>query len=117
MTLASFMDEIVWAKRYTTYPVVDDGRAVGLLPFQCVAQVPRAEWDDRLVRECMLELGKVPVLGEDEQLVDAVARLTEDGVRRGLVLDGDRLVGLLSVTDVARALEVGGPLRRRRTAA
>ena len=92
--------------------MVDDGRAVGLLPFRCVAQVPRAEWDERRVRDCMLPLERVPVLGEDEALLVAIQKLTEDGVHRGLVLDGDRLAGLLSITDLTRALEVGGPRRR-----
>jgi CBS domain-containing protein len=32
-------------------------------------------------------------------------------VNRTFVLDDGRLVGLLSITDLARALEVGGPRR------
>jgi Zn-dependent protease/CBS domain-containing protein len=114
LPLGRFMDEVVWTRRYTTYPVVDDGRAVGLLPFRKVAEVPRSEWDGHTVNERMLPREQVPVLAEDEELVDAFAELSESEVGRGLVLDGDRLVGILSVTDLARALEVGGLRRRRR---
>src|SRR5919109_347059 len=51
ITLGRFMDDVVWQRRHTTYPVVEDGRALGLLPFRCVAEVPRGEWDERLVRD------------------------------------------------------------------
>jgi CBS domain-containing protein len=115
MTLGEFMDRVAWSGRYTTYPVVEDGRTVGLLPFRCVAEVPRSEWDERRVRECMLGRDSVPVLDEDTQLVDALGVLSEADVHRGLVLEGDRLVGFLSISDLARALEVGG-IRRRRAA-
>jgi Zn-dependent protease len=112
LTLGEFMDEVVWRIRYTSYPVVENGRAVGLLPFRAVAEVPRAEWDARRVRERMLPRSEAPTFREDEELVDALEELSETQLNRGLVLDGDRLAGLLSITDVARALEVGG-LRRR----
>jgi Zn-dependent protease/CBS domain-containing protein len=111
MSLGEFMDDIVWTKRYTTYPVTENGRAVGLLPFRCVAQIPRGEWDERSVRDCMLSRAEVPVFEEDDDLVEAVGELAE-GPGRGLVLDGDRLIGFLSRTDLARALETGA-LRRR----
>jgi Zn-dependent protease/CBS domain-containing protein len=113
MTLGRFMDEVVWTRRYTTYPVLENGRAVGLLPFRRVAAVPRAEWDRHLVRDHMLPLDLVPTLSGDEELVEALALLS-DGVGRGLVLEDGRPIGLLSVTDVARALEVGGPRRQPR---
>ena len=105
-TLGRFMDEIVWMRRHTTYPVVEDGRAVGLLPFRCVAAVPRAEWDSRRVRDCMLGLDDVPVLTPDLDLIDAAAELSETDLGRALVVDGGRLAGLLSVSDVARAFEL-----------
>jgi Zn-dependent protease/CBS domain-containing protein len=111
-TLGEFMDRLVWRENHTTYPVVEDGRAVGLLPFRRVAAVPRAEWDARRVRDCMLPIGDVPVLAPEDELVEAAGDLQESDVRRGLVLDGERLVGLLSLTDVARAFELRRRLRR-----
>jgi Zn-dependent protease len=116
LSLGRFMDEVVWPHRHTAYPVVDDGRAVGLLPFRSVAEVPRGEWDGRSVRDAMLSLDDVPALAEDDDLVDALAKLGSSDVRRGLVLDDGSLAGLLSITDLSRALEVGGPRRRLRRA-
>jgi CBS domain-containing protein len=95
----------VWQRRYTTYPVVENGRPVGLLPFRCVAQIPRTEWDVRTVRDCMLELDEVPILREDEAAIDALEKVGSSEVNRALVVDGERLVGLLSITDLSRALE------------
>jgi Zn-dependent protease len=112
VTLGRFMDEIVWNRRFTTYPVVEDGRPVGLLPFRCVAQVPRAEWDEKRVRDCMLPLDEVPVLEPVDDAIDALAELSQDDLGRGLVVENGRLVGLLSITDLARALEA--PPRRPR---
>jgi Zn-dependent protease len=115
LSLGELVDAVVWQRRYTTYPVVEDGRVIGLLPFRCVAEVPRAEWDSRTVRDCMIPRERVPVLDPDEELVDALADLTETDVNRAVVVEDGRLVGFLSVTDLVRALEVGG-LRRRRGA-
>jgi Zn-dependent protease/CBS domain-containing protein len=112
-TLGDFIDGVAWNERHTTYPVTDDGRAVGLLPFRRVARVPRAEWDTMRVRDCMIARDDVPVVHEDDDLAEALAELGEPGVNRALVVDGDRLAGLLSITDVARALEIGRPRRRR----
>ena len=106
-TIGSVMDDVVWTHRYTTYPVVEDGRVVGLVPYRRIAQVPRAEWDERRVRDCMLPLDEVPRLRADTPLEEAMMELG-DGVGRGVVLDDGRLVGLLSVSDLIRALQVGG---------
>ncbi len=113
LTLGEFVDQVVWTRRYTTYPVTENGTAIGLLPFHRVAEVPRAEWAARRVRDCMIPRAEVPVVAEDDDLMEAAAELSENTVNRALVLDGDRLVGLLSVTDVARALEMRGAGGRR----
>jgi Zn-dependent protease len=111
-TVGEVVDGTVWQRRHTTYPVVEDDRAVGLLPFRSVAGVPRARWDTARVRDCMLPVSAVPVVSEADEVTDVLPRLAESGVNRALVLDGDRLRGLLSITDVAHALEIGGPRRR-----
>jgi Zn-dependent protease/CBS domain-containing protein len=106
MTLGRFIDEVAWSRRYTTYPVVEDGQPLGLLAFRCVAEVPRSEWENRLVRECMIHADRVPTFQADEAALDALATLSAGDVHRGLVVDDNRLAGLISITDLARALEL-----------
>jgi Zn-dependent protease len=106
-TIGRIMDDVVWSHRFTTYPVLDGGRPVGLLTFASVAAVPRTDWDTRRVRDTMIPLDQVPLLTEDEKAVDALAELATPSANRGLVVDNGHLAGLLSITDLARALEVG----------
>jgi Zn-dependent protease/CBS domain-containing protein len=105
LTVGRFVDEVVWPRRFTTYPVVQDGRVLGLLPFRCVAEIPRTEWGSRTVRDCMLPLEDVPVVGPDDAALDALEQVGASEVNRALVVEAGRLVGLLSVTDLAWALE------------
>jgi Zn-dependent protease len=106
-TIGRFMDDVASSHRFTTYPVLEGGRPVGLLAFASVAAVPRSEWDTRRVRDTMISLDQVPLLTEDETAVDALAALSAPTANRGLVVDNGDLAGLLSITDLARALEVG----------
>jgi Zn-dependent protease/predicted transcriptional regulator len=112
LPLGLFMDQVAWARRYTTYPVVENDRPVGLLAFRSLAEVPRSEWDSRTVRDCMISLDRLPALSEEQTAVDALVELQESEINRGLVLDGERLAGLVSITDLARALEVRPASRR-----
>ncbi len=106
-TLAEFVDEIASRYHYTTYPVIDEGRVVGLLPLAAVVRRPHAEWPALRIRDCMLPIADVPSVGEDERLIDALAVLNPARLGRALVRRGNLVVGLLSITDV-------GPLTRTR---
>jgi len=111
LTLGQFMDDVVRQRRHTTYPFVDGDRVVRILPFRRVAEIPRNQWDVRHVRDCMLPPGDVPNLTEDERAVDVLGALAGTELERALVIDDGRLAGVLSVRDLARALQ---PSPRRR---
>jgi CBS domain-containing protein len=82
-------------------------KATSFLAFASIAAVPRSEWDTRRVRDTMISLDEVPLLTADEKAVDALAEPSAPMANRGLVVDNGQLAGLLSITDLARALEVG----------
>jgi len=111
LSLGQFMDDVAWSQRYTTYPVLEQGRPIGLLAFRSVAAVPRDEWNARRVRDAIIPGDKVPLFHEDDPAIDALSKLSTSDVNRGLVVDDGRLAGFLSITDLARALEVGRPAR------
>jgi CBS domain-containing protein len=57
--------------------------------------------------------GQAVTAGLDEDVADVVARLAERGQDHALVLDGGQVVGLFTLQDLGRAVELG----RRRHAA
>jgi Zn-dependent protease/CBS domain-containing protein len=105
LTLSAFFDEIVWSQRHTTYPVFDGERVVGLLPFGRVAGVPRAKWDATRIEQAMVPLSDVVMLKEQTPLGEAIGMLAGSDLQRGLVIEGERLVGLVSVSDIARIFQ------------
>lgn len=110
-TLGEFMDETAGATRHTVYPVLAGDDVVGLLPLSSVAGTPRSEWDLRPVADCMLPVAAVPVVREDTLAFDALTELSGGRIHRALVLDDGRLLGFVSVSDIARFLGAGRPER------
>lgn len=113
-TLSVFMDDVAHVHRFTTYPVVEDGHPVGLLPFARVAAAPRAGWDEHRVRDCMIRLEDAPAVHAESPLLDALQEMQAHGVDRALVLDRGELAGLLSVTDVGRVVSESAANARNR---
>ena len=89
---------------HDAYAVLDDDRPVGIIPTACLGEIPREEWTRRTVADCMVGRANVPALTAEASLDDAMEALRRSPVRRVLVVEGDRLVGLLSLDDVARTL-------------
>jgi hypothetical protein len=69
------------------------------------------------VADAMIPAGEAPVLGADRPLGDALTELAESPVGRALVCPGDRLDGMVWITDVARVLDVLSGTGRARPAA
>jgi Zn-dependent protease/CBS domain-containing protein len=113
-TLGQLMDDVVTHGPHSTYPVIENGAAVGLLPLDRIARVPRGAWDGHLVRECMLARRDVTTLQERDRLLDALALLARGDERPALVFSGPRFVGVLALGDVAGALDDAASAQRLR---
>ena len=107
LPLDRFVEQTVWDHRHEAYPVESDGRIVGLLELRRLAEVARDDWPATRVADLMTPLERVPELREDQDVMEAVAVLRAANSAHGLVLDGPRLLGLLSLSDIARALNAG----------
>jgi len=102
--LEQLVDAMTPEVEHATYPVVDGSQAVGLLPLARIVEAPRAQWEGKRVADFALPLASITVLRPETPLGEAAAALGNGTVGRALVLDGGRLVGLLSITDVVRAM-------------
>ncbi len=106
-SLAVVAAQLHGTSRHTSYPVVDDGVVVGLFPLRAFIDTAPSDWGLRTVRQSMIPADRVPVFAGSMPVVEAAGALTAAPVGRGLVFEQGELVGILSLTDVARALAMG----------
>ncbi|WP_254545471.1 site-2 protease family protein [Halomarina pelagica] len=102
-SVATLIDRM-FRERHTGYPVMRDGRVVGLVTLEDAKAVNEVERDAYRVEEVMST--DLITIGPDDDAMTALTRMQESGVGRLLVMDGDELVGLVSRTDLMTALTI-----------
>jgi Zn-dependent protease len=116
LPLQELVDDHFLQKRHHAFPVVAQVRPVGLVTLQHVKQVPRHEWPGKRVRDVMTKAEGITVSPWDS-VSRVMEVMQEAGERRVLVVRDDRLVGLISASDVAAWLQHEEELAALRTAA
>jgi Zn-dependent protease/CBS domain-containing protein len=105
-TLAEFNQGVFTRSRHAAYPVVDEGRLVGLLGFRDLTRVSPARWGEERVDRHMRTFDRALVMAPGDDLGAAAMDLSQDDIGRALVVEDGRLAGLLSMTDVSRLIEL-----------
>lgn len=91
---------------YGGFPVVENGKAIGLICLANVKDVPEGERPNKKVSDAMLRLDPSLQIQPSDSLVDALKRMTETGIGRLLVMRGDHFVGMITKSGLIRFLEI-----------
>jgi Zn-dependent protease/predicted transcriptional regulator len=103
---ADIMDHFFWKHHVSSFPVVDGDRVVGIIGLDQVKALPPETRPTTRARDFMHPLSDALTVAPADSLWQALEKLTRNGLGRVAVLDGVRLVGYLSVKDVAHVLAV-----------
>jgi Zn-dependent protease/CBS domain-containing protein len=112
MPVGTTVDALVrafWTHHFTSFPVVEDGRVVGLVTVHQLHRVPQGEWATRTVQDVMTPVSDAFVVRPGDTLLHALEKVTRNGLGRVAVLDdGGRLAGYLSLKDITHVLALQG---------
>jgi Zn-dependent protease/CBS domain-containing protein len=106
MSVADFLGDFLLTHRHTAFPLAGDGHPVGLVTLDRVRRVPA---DQRLrtpLREVACTPGELTLTDPDERLTDLLPRLSQCDDGRALVVDHGQLTGIISPTDINRAIQI-----------
>jgi Zn-dependent protease len=108
LTVNDFVAQVALTQRFSTYPLVDQGgRLTGLVTLNRVRDVPPGLRATTRLRDIACAPSEVPTARPDEPLVELLERMHGCSDGRAVVVDADgRVVGLVSPSDVARALQL-----------
>ncbi|MEW2328493.1 site-2 protease family protein [Micromonospora chersina] len=115
MTVADFVDHYLFAYRHSALPLTEEGRPVGLVTLDRVRGIPADRRASTTLAEVSCRADELVLANPDEQLTDLLPRLSQCADGRALVVTDQRLVGIVSPSDISRAVQRGS-MREQMTA-
>lgn len=104
VTVEDLVDDYILRRNVRGLPVVEDGNVVGIITLTDVKDVPRDERARRRVRDEMTPRAKLHAFTPDTPLTEALELMARHELNQAPVLDGQRLVGIVTRADVMRFL-------------
>lgn len=98
--------EEFYKHKFGAFPVMDDSTLKGLITMNRLKDIPKSQWTKTAVGEVMVPLEHCLVVGPDEEAVEAMMKMASEGAGRALVVQEDRLLGILSNTDMMRLIKI-----------
>lgn len=106
LDLRKWVEEYVYRYHRKMFPVATGGRLEGVIGTQALARYPRDEWANHTVGEAMRQDVNTLSISPDADALRALGKMRQVGSGRLLVTDRDRLVGIISLKDLLRFLDL-----------
>jgi Zn-dependent protease/predicted transcriptional regulator len=101
MTVDRFVEDVLYKHHHKMYPVVtEDGRLEGCVSTRDVKNVPKEDWSRRTVDDLSSSCSPDNTIGPDEDATKGLAAMNRSRESRLMVVEGDRLVGVLALKDL-----------------
>lgn len=103
LALSDWVRDYVYRYPFKMFPVLDDsGRLLGCIKARRLQEIPREEWDRQTVGAFVEQCGPGNTVPVDADALGALSLMSSNGSSRLMVVEGDRLLGVLSLQDLLR---------------
>jgi Zn-dependent protease len=106
LDLRHWVEDYVYRFHRKVFPVASDGRLEGVITTQALSRIPREEWDRHTVTEVMTQDVQPFTISPQADALHALEKMQRTGSSRLVVMEGDRMVGIISLKDLLRFLNL-----------
>ena len=100
LSVAELVENFVYKYHHKLFPVLDHDRLVGCVTTRQIRALPRDEWQRQTVGAIAVSCSDENTVRPDEDAMMALAKMSRSASSRLMVVEGDRLLGILSLKDL-----------------
>ena len=100
------VDEYFFRYKYNVFPIEDEDGVLGLITIDNVKRIPKEEWGVTTVGAILTDLSDGLVVSPDETVSNVMSKIFNNHIGRVLVMEDDRVVGIVSRTDIMNHLRI-----------
>ncbi len=106
ISVSELVNDYFYRYHYKMFPVASDGALEGCITSARVRDIPREEWDRRRVQEVLVPCSRETTIAPDTDAMKALSIMSRTGNSRLMVVEGDHLVGIITLKDMLKFLNL-----------
>jgi len=106
LTVVRLVEEYFYPYHHVVYPVIQDGRLLGIIDLKRIKELSPEERDRLTVMQVMTDLNPDLTLSPDEEVKNALQKLVGSKHGRLLIVKDNRLLGIISRRDIMDLLQI-----------
>ncbi len=110
-TLQELVDEYFYVYKFASFPVRRMDEIFGVVSVNDIKSIPRDRWQETLVTEIARPLTDDMEISPDCTVTSSLNKLSKNGLGRILVMEDDKLLGIVSNTDVLNYIRIHSELQ------
>lgn len=110
MSVQTLINDNILSRGMRCFPVVKEGRVLGLVTLHNVKVLPREIWGDKSVQEIMTPFDKLKAVTPETDLSAVLKIILEENVNQVPVISGGNIAGMISRENILSFINVRGEL-------
>lgn len=106
ITIQEFLDQYVYQTFHHLYPIVDHEKLLGYVSLKEVKMVDPEKWTSTLISSIMQPLTNITTIRPEANAADALTLMNQEEANRILVVENDKLVGILTSQDLFKLISL-----------
>lgn len=106
VSIRDLVDNYFYKYHYKMFPVSEDGALTGCITSNEVKNIPREQWSTLHVQDVLVPCSIDTTISPDTDAMRALSLMNKTGRSRLMVVDGDRLVGVITLKDMLKFLDL-----------
>jgi Zn-dependent protease/predicted transcriptional regulator len=106
ISVKQLIDDYAYRYHHKMFPVVENGRLIGCVSVNDIKAIPRERWSATTVAKIMQPCSAATAIAPDADAMEVLTAMSRTQNSRFLVMEGDRLVGVLTLKDMLKFLSV-----------
>jgi len=106
LSIEELVENYIYRLHHKMFPVADNGRLIGCVTTRDVQHVSRDEWSTTTVADISHRCDPDNTIAPASDAMEALSQMSRNGAHRLMVVEGDKLAGLLSLSDLVKFMSL-----------
>jgi len=106
ISVEDLVENHIYRHHFKMFPVTENGSLMGCVTTRAVKEIPRERWSDHNVGELVEPCSAENSISPEDDMVQALKKMSNNGRSRLMVVEQGQLRGILSLKDVSRFISL-----------